>query len=123
MTHPDWPSETAPYDYPEKTPENETRWRDAITQARAAESLRLIPGTNDAYIHDLAGRCPRCGHQMSQQIEFGVIMAFRGTPPKIGVYNIQCNCTKPHDGRGEKDSGCGWGGPISVIIGLANGKS
>jgi len=111
-----WPDPAVEYEYPEQTAANEQRWRSAIEQGLAEGSLTLSrrPSTDDLY--DLTGDCPRCGHHVSQPIEFGVILRALPVRENDGVFNVQCNCTQPHKGRDDKHKGCGWGGALDVPL-------
>lgn len=116
MTAENWPDPQVGYHYPARTPENEGRWKEAIRKAQADGSLKLIPISDRNDLYDLVGQCPRCGHDISQSIEFDVI---RGTVPinsKFGVFNVQCDCAELHVGRSENRKGCGWGGSIPIPI-------
>lgn len=111
-----WPDPTVEYEYPEHTAANEQRWRSGISQGLADGSLTLSrrPAADDLY--DLAGKCPRCGHDLSQPIEFDVILGALPVREKVGLFNVQCNCSAPHIGRDDQHRGCGWGGALDVPL-------
>lgn len=111
-----WPDSSVDYEYPTRTPVRETRWRRAINEALSSGSLRLLPVDSEADLYNLAGQCPRCGHDMDQSIEFSVIMGTLPERSRFGIFNVNCNCTGVHDGRDDKHKGCGWGGPIAVPL-------
>ena len=109
-----WPDPFAPYDYPDRSPANVVRWKEAVACALTDESLRLTPSGGDVY--DLSGSCPRCGHRISQVVEFDVIMGSFPGAPRFGVFTVRCNCPDSHDGRDGERKGCGWGGPLPVPL-------
>lgn len=111
-----WPDLHASYDYPKPNGSNEARWRDAIAAALANGTLSLSPSAGSSDIHNLEGLCPRCGHEMDQRVEFDVIIGALPIEVKFGTFNVQCNCSLPHDKRDDKRTGCGWGGSIPVPL-------
>ncbi|MGH9121743.1 MAG: hypothetical protein ACRDYC_07320, partial [Acidimicrobiales bacterium] len=72
-------------------------------------------------VYSLRGNCPRCGHGMSQVIDFEVyalqqeVSALRSGSPQLAL-DILCSCSDKHDGRGDGASGCGWGRGLPVTI-------
>jgi hypothetical protein len=111
-----WPDPDVPYDYPARTPTNEQKWKQAVAAAVNAQSLQLVPRPGGEDLFDLSGSCPRCGHAMSTEIEFEVIRGLLALPPSSGIFNVSCNCRRPHAGRDDKHLGCGWGGSIPVPL-------
>jgi hypothetical protein len=111
-----WPDPAVEYEYPEHSSANEQRWRDGINQGLADGSLTLSRRPLPGDFYDLTGSCPRCGHHLSQPIEFGVILGALPVREKAGVFNVKCNCTQTHNGRDDKHTGCGWGGALDVPL-------
>jgi hypothetical protein len=112
----EWPNVTVRYDYPARTATNDQRWQDAIAAALKSASLQLLPRTAKGDVFDLTGSCPRCGHSMSQTIEFDVIVGVTPVKGRFGIFNVSCNCTENHGGRDANHLGCGWGGSIPVAF-------
>jgi hypothetical protein len=112
----EWPDSDAPYQYPERTRENARRWKAAIEKSLDAGLLQLEESGH--YYRDLVGVCPRCGHEMSQQLSFGTITnLWPGKKRYSGVFNIRCNCSdESHSDRPEGTHGCGWGGANPVNL-------
>lgn len=110
-----WPDPKAPYHYAERTKENAGRWKAAIDKAIEAKSLSLEP--SGEYYRNLVGACPRCGHEMGQQLQFGAITGlWPGKKRYAGIFNIRCNCEETHADRPEGTRGCGWGGANPVNL-------
>ncbi len=114
-----WPDRFAAYEYPSRTPEHKARWADAITSALAEGTLQFLAtddsGSTDFY--ELSGRCPRCDHQLDPiTIEFDVILGAEPVRTRVGVFDIQCNCSAAHAGRDDQHRGCGWGGSNAVRL-------
>ncbi|SNR66834.1 hypothetical protein [Blastococcus mobilis] len=107
-----WPDRSVEYEYPASTEPNTRRWQAGIDAALADGTLQLSKKGRGLY--DLHGACPRCGHDMSVEIEFDVGMGIDVQPS--GRYNVDCNCDGSHDDEDDERDGCGWGGPLIVTI-------
>lgn len=114
MSDETWPDPAVPYDYPARTLGNESRWKEAVAAALEDKTLELVGTGGDTY--DLIGRCPRCGHEICQAIEFDVITSVLPLESRFGMFGVRCNCTAAHDGRDDDHQGCGWGGSIPVPL-------
>ncbi len=114
MTDEAWPDAALPYRYPVAIPDNEEKWASAIDTSLAAGTLVLVQTAPSSDVYELTGDCPRCGHQMSQTIEFEVIVGVAPVSGKVGIFNIQRECLETQLGRDDDHAGCGWGGALNV---------
>jgi hypothetical protein len=114
-----WPNPEADYEFPGGDNDKERLWTQAIKGALAGGSLTLHPDGDDLYT--LRGECPRCSHQMSQVVDFRILVPRRfrfggGTTPSSLTLDVVCSCTSAHHGRGDGASGCGWGRGLRVPL-------
>lgn len=114
-----WPDPAAEYEFPGGDNDNEQRWQQEVNGALAGGALNLVHRTGAVY--SLRGTCPRCGHRMSQVIDFAIYAPKEwtfGRPSRPGTLTLDvvCSCPDPHSGRGAGVSGCGWGRGIPVTI-------
>jgi hypothetical protein len=116
MTDEDWPFEEAEYDAVVQGEAETSRWQQAIDAALKKRELRLEPREADG-VYDLVGSCPRCGHEMQDDVHFRVIGNWWGRARRDPVrQNIVCNCKKTHGGRPGDKAGCGWAPDIEVSL-------
>jgi hypothetical protein len=123
-----WPKNDCEYQFSGVVPGAEGRWQAAIAQALKTQGgLELKDHGNGFY--DLVGDCPRCGHSMSQSLEWEIVMP-RDTVMGVSVsegsqkksatdsasFEIVCSCKAEHTDREEKVRGCGWGRGLTVIL-------
>jgi hypothetical protein len=111
-----WPNLTVPYSYPRKSDANGQKWQAAIDDALGSGSLQLTArDCDDDDFYELVGNCPRCGHEMAQDVEFDVI--FGALPGRTVTLDVNCNCAEDtHAGRPSSYRGCGWGGTNAVRL-------
>lgn len=111
-----WPTTDVDWEEPAYVPTNTARWQSAIDNALVDATLRLENTENHDFVV-LVGACPRCGHRLQQTLEFEVFRALDDNlETGVGRFNIDCSCPNPHDGRPPGRVGCGWGGPLPVMI-------
>ena len=112
----EWPHPSARYDRDAFGDESEGRWQSAIESGLEAGSLRLE--RVDRHKFDLAGACPRCGHDMRQYLPFRVVRQLDESNEVTGSgrFNITCNCDTKHRGANDDESGCGWAPSLEVQL-------
>jgi hypothetical protein len=119
-----WPDAQAAYQFPGGSQTNQNTWQEAIDEAIGAGKLTLSPWGDGM---NLEGSCPRCGHALSQFLQFKVIapsaryFLFRPSKAPARVienssFNVVCSCQENHAGRPEDQTGCGWGRGLSTNI-------
>lgn len=112
-----WPRGDVPYQFP-MGKDDQARWQEAI-QAALGKTLTMQHIDDDRYA--LVGDCPRCGHEMSQFIEFGVLMGLEYRPQgsmtmRTTSVNVVCSCTGKHAAWDDKLRGCGWGKGLEATL-------
>jgi hypothetical protein len=86
-------------------------WDDSDNQDWAKE-VATWPWTKNGDVLRVEGKCPRCRHDISREVERAeatlrlVIPA--GDQDKVEPVTIRCNCANTHPGRPESEpTGCG----------------
>ena len=111
-----WPDPQCRYQFPAGIPENVDRWQKAIEAALQRGTMRLTSLHDDTYI--LSGGCPRCGHEMSNVLEFIVIRKRKLEEERTrSSFDVVCTCEEAHGGRKEDTpGGCGWGRGLRTVL-------
>jgi hypothetical protein len=111
-----WPDDGAVFEFPGSG--ERFRWQTAIDEGLAAGGLVLRCDYGDVFV--LEGLCPRCGHRMSQVVEFEVIVTrFRpggGRGGGSASVEVVCSCGEGHSSRPAGERGCGWGRGLVVTV-------
>ena len=124
----DWPNEEAHYEFAGGNAAALEKWQALVEGALAEGNLVLTHQFGDTYF--LTGACPRCGHGLGKVVEFAVRVPGGATknsafdvsttsaPRRVDsvIVDVPCSCSAPHEGRGEKRSGCGWGKGMPVKL-------
>jgi len=86
-------------------------WDDRY-DAEWAREIATWKWTQDGDVLRTEGKCPRCGHHMSREVEKADValrvIAAGPEGDELERVTIRCNCTGPHHGRPQKElGGCG----------------
>jgi hypothetical protein len=105
------------YEFPPA--EKRAEWQELVNTAIANKDLRWMHELEDEWV--LAGKCPRCGDQMSNVFDlhvYGARMLDASEMDQTGGATIHeqvvCNCSAEHASHPKDVPGCGWGKELEI---------